>query len=137
MNHSMKHVLYILVCSCLTMPSLVFSENANEAVEPTVKGPGAIDLLEGGALDAWKVPSAHWSIDQGNIVGQTGTQKLTIPEWLYTKQRFSDFEFTCELKLTGDNRRNTGIYYRVNVIDFKGHGRRKGEKTLYESASGY
>ena len=131
MSHSMKHVLFIIVCCCLTMPRLAFSENANEAVEPTVKGPGAIDLLEGGTLDAWKVPSTHWSIDQGSIVGQTGAEKLMIPEWLYTKQRFSDFEFTCELKLTGDNRRNTGIYYRVNTFLFE-----RGKKP-FEAPSGY
>ncbi len=133
MSHSTKHVLFIIVCCCLTMPRLAFSEdaNANEAVEPTVKGPGAMDLLEGGTLDAWKVPSTHWSIDQGSIVGQTGAEKLMIPEWLYTKQRFSDFEFTCELKLTGDNRRNTGIYYRVNTFLFE-----RGKKP-FEAPSGY
>ncbi|MFC1766857.1 DUF1080 domain-containing protein, partial [Planctomycetota bacterium] len=137
MSHVMKHALFIFVCSCLTVSGPAFSQDNNEAAEPAVKGLGTIDLLEGGTLDAWKVPSAHWSIDQGSIVGQTGAEKLKSPEWLYTKQRFSDYEFTCELKLTGDNRRNTGIYYRVNVIDFKGHGKNKGDRTLYEAASGY
>jgi hypothetical protein len=113
------------------MPHPAFSKDANEATEPTVNGPGTIDLLEGGTLAAWKVPSARWSIQEGSIVAHTGDEKLEIPEWLYTKQRFSDFEFTCELKLTGDNRRNTGIYYRVKPFLFS-----RGNKS-YEAASGY
>ncbi len=133
MNHSMKHVLFIFVCSCLTMSQLAFSQDANEATEPTVKDPGAIDLLEGGTLDAWKVPSAHWHLEEESIVGQTGAEKLEIPEWLYTRQRFSDFVFTCELKLTGDNHRNTGIYYRVNTILFEDS---QGKKS-FEAPSGY
>ena len=133
MSYTMKHVLLIIVCFCLTMPHLVFSKNANEATEPTVNGPSTIDLLEGGTLAAWKVPSARWYIEEESIVANTGPEKLSIPEWLYTKQRFSDFEFTCELKLTGDNRRNTGIYYRVNTFLFKGS---RGKKS-FEAPSGY
>jgi len=93
-------------------------------------GPGTIDLLESGTLDAWQVPSARWHVDQKTIIGSTGTEKLDIPEWLYTKQTFGDFEFTCELKLTGDNRRNSGIYFRANPFRFEGY------KT-FEAASGY
>ena len=128
MNYAMKQVLFLLACSCLMMPHLLFPQNVNEATEPSVKGPGVIDLLKGGTLEAWKVPSAHWHLEEGSIVGETGTGKLNTPEWIYTKQGFSNFEFTSELKLTGDNRRNTGIYFRVNTISFKGR---------FEAASGY
>ena len=124
----MKHIFFLFVCSCLMIPRVVFSQITNEATEPSVKGPGVIDLLAGGTLDAWKVPSAHWHLEAGSIVGETGTEKLSTPEWLYTKQRFSNFEFTCELKLTGDNRRNTGIYYRANTILFRNR---------FEAPSGY
>jgi len=123
----MKQVLFLLACSCL-MPHLLFSQDVNEATEPSVKGTGVIDLLKGGTLEAWKVPSAHWHLKEGIIVGETGTEKLSTPEWIYTKQGFSNFEFTCELKLTGDNRRNTGIYFRVNTISFRGR---------FEAPSGY
>lgn len=124
----MKHILFLFVCSCLIIPRLAFSQNANEAIEPSVNGPGVIDLLKGNTLDAWKVPSAHWHLKEGSIVGETGTEKLSTPEWIYTQQRFSDFEFTCELRLTGDNRRNTGIYFRVNTISYRGR---------FEAPSGY
>ncbi|MEI9946325.1 MAG: hypothetical protein WDN26_19150 [Chitinophagaceae bacterium] len=99
MNHSMKHLLFLFACACMAMPRLAFSQDVNEATEPAVKGQGVIDLLAGNTLHAWKLPSAHWHLQGGSIVGETGTGKLTAPEWAYTKQRFGNFEFTCELKL--------------------------------------
>jgi hypothetical protein len=129
----MKHLLLIFLCYCLAIPNKAFSQETNEASEPFVKGPGVIDLLEGGTLDAWKVPSPRWYVEEGSIVGQTGDEKLQIPEWLYTTQGFKDFEFTCELKLTGDNHRNTGIYYRVNTFLFEGSRDNKS----FEAPSGY
>ena len=133
MSHNMKRKLVIIFCSFLIIPHLTFSQEANEAVEPTLDSPGVINLLEGGTLDAWKLPSAHWYVEEESIVGYTGEEQLEIPEWLYTKQRFSDFEFTCELRLTGDNHRNTGIYYRVNAFLFEGN---QGKKS-FEAPSGY
>lgn len=129
----MKHVLLIFVLSYLAIPHLSFSQDANNATEPIVKGTGSIDLLEGGTLDAWKVPSHNWYVEEKSIVGQTGDEVLQIPEWLYTKRRFSDFEFTCELKLTGDNHRNTGIYFRVNTFLYEGYRDNKS----FEAPSGY
>jgi hypothetical protein len=124
----MKQVLFLLVCFCLMMPCLVFSQNVNEATEPSLTGTGVIELLKGGTLDAWKVPSGRWQLKEGSIVGETGTERLSTPEWIYTKQSFGNFEFTCELRLTGDNRRNTGIYYRVTPISYRGR---------FEAPSGY
>jgi hypothetical protein len=124
----MKHILFLFACSCLAIPNLAFSQNVNEATEPGVKGQGVIDLLAGGNLDAWKVPSAHWHLNGQSIVGETGSGTLATPEWVYTKQRFGNFEFTCEVKLTGDGRRNTGIYYRVNTFRFRDR---------FEAPSGY
>jgi hypothetical protein len=132
--------MFMLVYSYLTMPFVAFSQDANEANEPTIKGPGTIDLIAG-TLDAWKVPSDRWYVDEETIVGHTEGKKLSTPEWLYTKQRFSDFEFTCELKLTGDDHRNTGIYYRANIILFQGHQNNNGRKNdnwkPFEAPSGY
>lgn len=117
----------------MTIPRLAFSQNNNAACEPAVTGSGVINLLEGGTLNAWKVPSRHWYLEEERIIGNTDPEKLETPEWLYTKEKFGDFEFTCELKLTGDNRRNTGIYYRVNIIKFES---KNGNKS-YEAPSGY
>ena len=124
----MKRVLFLLSCSFLLISSPMFSQNINEATEPLVSGAGVIDLLKSGTLDAWKVPSTRWQLKEGAIVGETGSQSLNSPEWIYTKQSFSNFEFTCELKLTGDGRRNTGIYYRVKPVSYRDR---------FEAPSGY
>lgn len=129
----MKHVLSLLVCSCLVTPLMVYSAEANEADEPSIVSPAAIDLLASGTLDAWEIPSARWSLEGNQIVGQTGAEKIQIPEWLYTKQRYGDFVFTCELRMTGDERRNSGIYYRVNTF----HHGEKGAAKSFEAPSGY
>ena len=133
MNNSMKYLRSLVICFCLISPRLAFSQNANSAIEPSVTGHGVMDLLEGGTLDAWEVPSGLWSVHDGSIVASTEAGKLEKPEWLYTKQAFGDFEFTCELKLTGDNRRNTGIYFRVNKILWESS---QGNRS-FEAASGY
>lgn len=130
----MKYVMLLFVSHCFTMPFLAFSQNTNEAIEPTFKDLGTVDLLEGGTLDAWKVPSEHWIIDGKSIVGHTDGKKLECPEWLYTKQGFSDFAFTCELKLSGDSKRNTGIYYRANIILYPGN---QNIVKPFEAPSGY
>jgi hypothetical protein len=124
----MKYNFLVAAFFLLMQPSMLLAQNVNEAIEPSVNGTGVIDLLKGNTLDAWKVPSSRWQLKEGSIIGETGTEKLSTPEWIYTKQRFSDFEFTCELRLTGDNRRNTGIYYRVNTISYRGR---------FEAPSGY
>ncbi len=123
----MKYSPCLLVCCLLLIPQLAFSADGNES---TVDGPTAIDLLAGGTLNAWKIPSSRWQLHQAVIVGSTGTEKLDLPEWIYTKQRFGDFEFTCEIRLTGDDRRNSGIYFRAKPFDFDGYKR-------FEAPSGY
>ncbi|MBU2950878.1 DUF1080 domain-containing protein [Tamlana agarivorans] len=115
------------------MPVASWSQNINEAIEPNMKGKNSIDLLETGTLADWKVPSKHWSLVDKTIIGNTGGKVLFAPEWIYTKQQFSDFEFTCEMKLTGDKGRNTGLYFRMHPINFI---QKKGNKT-YVAASGY
>ena len=125
----MKYIRLIfagaLFCSVLTGIA------GNEATEPKLIGEGVVDLLADGTLDAWDVPSDLWSLEDGTIVGDTGGRKINIPEWIYTKDEFADFEFTCELLLSGEESRNTGIYYRVKPFPFKW------KKKSFEAPSGY
>lgn len=55
----MKQIVWVLALAFLTLSQLAFSQEVNEATEPPVKGAGVIDLLKGGTLEAWKVPSAR------------------------------------------------------------------------------
>lgn len=133
MNLSTKHKMLFVFFFCWILPQTISSQQINEAIEPEVKGEKVIDLLEDNSLNAWKIPSNRWSIQNGMIVGNTNNEKLDKPEWIYTKEQFSDFEFTCEVKLKGDHKRNTGVYFRVNTLLFK---KKRGNKS-YEAASGY
>ena len=129
MNNLFKHVLVAITLN-LPLASAIAQANLNATVEPSVSGPETIHLLAGAHLSAWNTPSSHWELTDKNILVGQALEKLDTPEWLYTKQQFEDFEFTCELKLTGDHRRNTGIYYRANRFRFEGY-------RTFEAPSGY
>lgn len=131
MNRSKNHLLSLLVGCCLAIPCLLFAKDGEQVAEPSVEGAKAIQLIQSNSFDGWKVPSDCWSIRDGVIAGDTGPEALKDPQWLYTEQRFADFTFTCEVKLTGKRKPNSGIYFRVNPIQFQGR------KKSYEAASGY
>ncbi|MCC4831817.1 DUF1080 domain-containing protein [Shewanella sp. 10N.7] len=120
-------LLYCFWCA------FVSAQQLNEAIEPLIEGDNVISLSQDNTLDNWQVPSNLWSIKNGIIIGDTKGEKLDASQWLYTKQSFKDFEFTCELKLSGDERRNTGIYYRVKTFLFTNA---RGTKS-YMAPSGY
>ncbi|WP_066217766.1 3-keto-disaccharide hydrolase [Formosa haliotis] len=128
-----KQILVLVFVLVSIAPKIAWSQTINEAMEPTFENSDVINLLEGETLNAWQPSSEHWYIENKTIIGNTKHKVLDTPEWMYSKQKFSDFEFTCELKLTGDNRRNTGVYFRVNPFIFK---QKKGKKS-YEAAAGY
>lgn len=128
-----KQILVLVFIFVLIAPKIAWSQTINEAIEPTFETSEVINLLEGETLNEWQAPSEHWYIENKTIIGDTKNKVLDTPEWIYTKQQFRDFEFTCEMKLTGDKRRNTGVYFRVTPFLFK---EKKGNKS-YEAASGY
>jgi len=130
----MKRILTKLFCFLLFSGGLIAADkNVNEASEPKVQSQESINLIEGNSLKAWKVPSSLWSTSDNVIIGDTGKEKLQKPQWLYTKQKFGDFLFTSEFKLTGTTAPNSGIYYRVKPFIFD----RIKKKGAFEAASGY
>ncbi|MGJ8641196.1 MAG: 3-keto-disaccharide hydrolase [Opitutaceae bacterium] len=122
-----------LFAYCLFIPCLLLAQATDELKEPTVRGEGWVSLIKKDSLEGWKVASEHWSIEGSTIVGDTGSKPLAAPEWLYTETRFQDFVFTCELKLSGSRKPNSGIYFRVNPIQFQW----RKNTPIYEAASGY
>ena len=116
MNYPLRQILFLLAFSCFVIPSPALSQDANEATEPSVKGAGVIDLLKGGTLDAWKVPSARWQLKEGSIVGETGTERLSTPEWIYTKQSFSNFEFTWFRESCQESRTYFNRYHYLLIL---------------------
>ncbi len=116
---------------CWLAPILVSGQVNSSDNEPVPEGDTVIELIDLDSFKGWKVPSDCWSIKGGVIFGRTGSTVLKTPQWLYTEQRFADFVFTCEVKLTGARHPNSGIYYRVNPIRWQ-----RGERS-FEAASGY
>ncbi|MEM9158039.1 MAG: DUF1080 domain-containing protein [Verrucomicrobiota bacterium] len=129
----MRSLFQTLFAIAVVASQSSLAQSENDAAEPSVEGPRSIDLLVNDPLDSWDLPSDLWTIENGVVIGNTGSEKIRIPEWAYTKQAFSDFVFTCELRLSGDERRNTGIYYRVNKIQYMN---KQGAKS-FEAPSGY
>jgi hypothetical protein len=115
------------ILSALFMGSLATAGEPNQAQEPKTDTPESISLFDGKSFEQWDVPSDNWSIQEGCIVGDISDKSLDAPEWLLSKQTFSDFVFSCEIKLLGDEERNTGIYYRINTFTFRGHDDEKEE----------
>ncbi|WP_411825601.1 DUF1080 domain-containing protein [Luteolibacter sp. AS25] len=117
----------------LLVPSILLARPANDALEPEIKGKGAIQLISGNTLDGWQVPSDRWSIANGIITGDTNGEELTKPEWLYTRQKFGDFILSAEIRLSGGPKANSGIYFRA--VPFTFEWKRTGAS--YEAPSGY
>jgi hypothetical protein len=126
--------LSALSLTLLTARSFVASaEPVVESPEPELKGDQVIQLISGQSLTGWKVPSSRWSIKDGVITGDTMGEALQTPEWLYTNDRFSDFIFSAEVKLSSGPKANSGIYFRVTPFTFT----RGKPGTRYEAPSGY
>lgn len=133
MKHSGKSILSLFTSCCIAVTCPAFAEGGEEDAEPDIQGVKVVQLIEETTMEGWEVPSDSWSIEEGVIIGDTGAEALKAPEWIYTKRKFADFIFTCEVRLTGELKQNSGIYFRANPIQFTG---RKGVVS-YEAASGY
>ena len=98
----------ILITATLT--SLLFSTSI--AAKPRA-------LFDGRTLNGWETSDPdNWRVENGAITA--GDEKTKIPRnsFLFTKESFSDFEFRCEFKLTGDPKTgliNSGIQFRSEM----------------------
>lgn len=81
-------------------------------------------LFDGRTLDGWDGDPAFWSVRDGCIVGSTAKQRTSANTFLIWRgEELVDFEFTCKVRLEGDN--NSGVQYRsrrVRSDGFAVHG---------------
>ena len=89
----------------------------------------AVSLFDGKTLEGWKVvnpKNAHfWSVEDGIIIATSGDKKMPTNTYLATTEKYGDFEFTCDFRLTGDHATgliNSGIQYRSILKDHKKRG---------------
>lgn len=83
-------------------------------------------LFNGESLSGWKIlPQADtslWKVIEGNITGGDGVNRVLRNSYLYTNKEYSDFEFRCLFRLTGDPETgmiNSGIQYRSIIKEGK------------------
>ncbi|MBL8750192.1 MAG: DUF1080 domain-containing protein [Planctomycetes bacterium] len=81
--------------------------------EPVARG----QVFDGHSLTGWRGDGVHWSVRDGCIVG-AHDGSLAANTFLVLDGEFTDFEFTCEVRLEGDN--NSGVQYRSRVLPGEG-----------------
>lgn len=69
----------------------------------------AAEFFNGRDLSGWSGKTQLWSVENGEIVGRT--EGLQQNEWLVSDLAASDFEWTLEVKLVG-NEGNSGVQFR-------------------------
>jgi hypothetical protein len=83
-------------------------------------------LFDGQSLSGWKIlpetDTSLWRVMEGNITGGDGVNRVPRSSYLYTEEEYSDFEFSCLFRLTGDRETgmiNSGIQYRSIIKEGK------------------
>ncbi|MBI3858440.1 MAG: DUF1080 domain-containing protein [Planctomycetes bacterium] len=94
--------LQILLCATMTCCSAAAAPQADESWT---------SLFDGKTLNGW-VPRGGglWSVDQGMILGVTGT---TAYGWLCSEKTYGDFILECDAKVEGNG--NSGIQVRSRI----------------------
>ncbi|MDR2643027.1 MAG: DUF1080 domain-containing protein, partial [Planctomycetaceae bacterium] len=93
---------------------LFCSSTANAQISETEKAEGFVSMFNGKDLAEWEGNPDLWSVKDGCIVGQTGTEgstKLTYNQFLIWKGGdVDDFVFRADIKLSPKG--NSGFQYR-------------------------
>lgn len=95
---------------------------ANHCSANTEK-PTAVPLFNGKNLDGWKTlkpenKAKYWSVVDGVITVSNGQERMPMNSFLATDKNYTDFEFTCQFRITGDPKTgliNAGIQYRSPI----------------------
>lgn len=116
----------------MLLVKLIAAETVTQAPEPELTGDKVISLISEQSFKGWKVPSNRWTIKDSIITGDTAGEELKTPEWLYTTEKYADYIFSAEVKLSG-SKANSGIYFRVKPFPFTP----KNIATPFDAPSGY
>ncbi len=78
--------------------------------------PATRSLFDGSSLAGWRGDPAIWRVADGCIVGSTvGAPRASNTFLIWEGGEVADFEFTCEVRLEGDN--NSGVQYRSRLVE--------------------
>ena len=103
----MNCIRFVLI---LAIAAVSFSQSS--FAQEAAKGKS---LFDGTTLAGWSGLASNWRVEDGAITGQSlADAPLKNNTFLVYEKKVSDFELTCEFKITGGN---SGIQYRSKVID--------------------
>lgn len=115
-KHTSKAILNIFLIA-LFLLNTVDKVFAQSSVKST-------PIFDGKTLKGWKTVKPankkYWSVKDGMIVGGDKVTKIPENTYLYTEDKFGDFEFRCLFRLSGDPATgmiNSGIQYRSLIQD--------------------
>ncbi len=69
-------------------------------------------LLNGKDLSDFEGVKDNWYLEDGMLIGSTMDGILEESSWITTKETFENFDLSMQVKLLGDENRNSGVYYR-------------------------
>lgn len=91
---------------------LAFSIASTTIAQESAKGKS---LFDGKTLTGWSGITSNWRVEDGAITGESvADAPLKNNTFLVYEKPVSNFELTCEFKITGGN---SGIQYRSKLID--------------------
>lgn len=114
----MSRLIFIFFMACCVVGC---DQNEQSNVDDTAMTPqdttlipqDTVYLLNVTDLTNFEGVKSNWSIEDGMLVGAVPADGiLEASSWITTKESYGNFEMTMEVKLLGDQNRNSGIYYR-------------------------
>ncbi len=96
----------------------ILAAAALAVVVSTAQAGGGSEFFNRKDLTGWEGNSELWSVKDGAIVGNTGEKGIKANTFLISKQKYKDFELTCEVTLK-NGAGNSGIQIRSKVVDDK------------------
>ncbi|CAL1519809.1 DUF1080 domain-containing protein [Chitinophaga sp. MM2321] len=106
------------------------------AGDSTTKEAEFVSIFDGKTLNGWEGDSIHWSVQDGNIVGEITPANLikTNTFLIWKGGQPADFELTLEFKITKEG--NSGINYRSVAVEDVPHAL-KGYQADIDGANHY
>ena len=89
------------------------SSEKKEESEDQFTSHDTLKLFAGNDFSGWiNNHPENWKIENGMLVGTTIEKMIDRAIWITTSEEYSNFELTLSVKLTGDENKNSGVYYR-------------------------
>ena len=104
------------ILTCLLLAPVVLADDCPPLGDASLAGGTATVLFDGETLDGWRGRDDLWSVQDGQIVGQTSDDDPIEGNTflIYQDNIAGDFELTLQYKIESGN---SGIQYRSRVVD--------------------